>query len=190
MITQKNQEQQLAAIKESRNQLIDDLSNGNVPSQGQSEQLSGLFGNLHLNNGKLPGAVANGGANRNTVLEMQQAAAARAASIADNGFAQNGYNGNGAKSNNAPPISLPRYVSTQERSSNGNVNAYVAPPLSQSQSVMAPPAVSQQQSVAGAGRTAPQYGRQYSDSVFEQNNGYQNSFGMTQSRPIKKIHNE
>jgi hypothetical protein len=189
LITQKNQEQQLAAIKESRNQLIDDLSNGNVPSQGQSEQLSGLFGNLHLNNAKLQGAVANGGASRNTVLEMQQAAAARAASIADNGFAQNGYNGNAAKGNSAPPISLPRYVSTQERSSNGNA-AYAAPPLSQSQSVMTPPAVSQQQPVAGAGRTAPQYARQYSDSVFEQNNGYQNSFGMTQSRPIKKIHNE
>ena len=154
-MAQKYQEQQLAAIKESRNQVIDDLSSGTVPAT--NPDLSGLFGNLQLNGKDAPPPPRNG-----------------------NGIGENGaFSGNGAAGGfNKPPITLPRFVSTQDQPrsngaafpQNGSINS-----------------------------TRPNnYQRQYSDSVFEQQNGYNNAFVQQQpqqpqpsaGRPIKKIHNE
>lgn len=189
LMAQKYQEQQLAAIKESRNQVIDDLSSGTVPST--NPDLSGLFGNLHLGGEKSTTSNGNGRLENGLGIQGRN----------NNGMNENGFGSSGGNgfSSSKPPITLPRFVPTQERS---NGNSFPQQSQQQQQQVAAIQGNGTSGSALQGNVTAQQrsnaaaYGRQYSDSVFEQangNGGYSNSFNMPQSsagRPIKKIHND
>jgi hypothetical protein len=180
-MAQKYQEQQLAEIKKSRNQVIDDLSNGTASTNAD---LSGLFGSLHLDkanggNGP-PVSSANGHPEINSVQGLNGGAVRGGSDSGSNGFGgSQSSNGNGQST---MPITLPRFVPNLERNGNGPQNG--PGPLFSGQG-------SQNQngsSLAMNGNNdQSRYGRQYSDTAFEQSNGYSNTFNNSnqqQQQPL------
>lgn len=191
-MAQKYQEQQLAAIKESRNQVIEDLSSGNVPAT--NPDLSSMFGALQMGPAKEPERVR---LPENGLREMP--GPRNGAMMNGDGFgpAQNGggsaanpmYGNSQAK----PPITLPRYVPQADRQSVNGYQTVAQSGLGGQAHVSQSNGISVSQSQA---RQAPQYTRQYSDSVFETNqNGFNNNNFNTMPpsaapRPIKKLQRE
>jgi len=182
LMAQKYQEQQLAAIKESRNQVIEDLSSGNVPANNGPD-LSQMFGALQMGPAKEPERVRL--PEPTGLRDIPQ----RNGMMNGDSFAQNGtsnanplFGATQAK----PPITLPRYVPQADRQGVNGYQTVAQSHVSQSNGI----SVSQSQQ-----RQAPQYNRQYSDTVFESqngfnNNGFNNMPPSAAPRPIKKLQRE